>query len=130
MKRYVYIICICMILLLSSCQKAPEDVINMEGDIRELWITNETSLFFNSIDVRDDSEEENALVSPSVDINETAKFSIPEGITSATITLNPKDAYSISEKVNLDFGDDEVIKYKVVVEKNIVTLVKLDNHEK
>ncbi len=131
MKKRFYIIYLCMMLIMiSGCSKNKTDELLSNDNSYELWLTNDTPLIFKSIALTFDDDKDDALLSKSINVNETTKFSIPESTTKITVTLNPKDAYSVKKELELKFDDDSVLQYKVVINKNEISLEKQDKEEK
>ncbi|MDE6889871.1 MAG: hypothetical protein K2P45_14755 [Eubacterium sp.] len=130
MKKRFYIIYLCMMLIMiSGCSKNAADESTSNENTYEFLLTNDTPLIFKSIDLTFDDDEHNVILSGSVNVNETIKFSIPESTTRITVTLNPKNAYSVKKVLELKFDDDSVLQYKVVIDKNEISLKKQDKEE-
>lgn len=131
MKKRFYIIYLCMMLIMiSGCSKNKTDELLSNDNSYELWLTNDTPLIFKSIALTFDDDKDDVLLSKSINVNETTKFSIPESTTKITVTLNPEDAYSVKKELELKFDDDSVLQYKVVINKNEISLEKQDKEEK
>lgn len=132
MKKVFCFICLCacILILVSGCHNNATDERNLSENIKEIWFTNDTHLFFKSIDLILNDDVENVLVSENVAVNETAKFSISDSVSSITVTLNSKDAYSVKKDLELKFNNNNILRYNIVIEKNIITLKVQDEGEK
>lgn len=119
-----------MLIMISGCSKNKTDELLSNDNSYELWLTNDTPLIFKSIALTFDDDKDDVLLSKSINVNETTKFSIPESTTKITVTLNPEDAYSVKKELELKFDDDSVLQYKVVINKNEISLEKQDKEEK
>lgn len=122
-------LCICVLILVSGCDKNATVEGNLSENNKEVWFTNDTHVLFKSIDLTLDDDEEHVLLSGNVAVNDTAKFSVPDSVSSVTVTLNSKDAYSVKKALELKFADDNILKYKIVIEKNEITLKVQDKQE-
>ncbi len=118
-----------MLIMISGCSKNTTDEAISSENTYEFWLTNDTPLIFKSVNLTFDDDKDNVLVSKNINVNDIAKFSIPENTTSITVTLNPKDAYSVKKELELEFDDDNVLQYKIVIKKNEVSLEKQDKKE-
>lgn len=118
-----------MLIMISGCSKNAADESTSNENAYEFLLTNDTPLIFKSIALTLDDDEHNVILSGSVNVNETIKFSIPESTTRITVTLNPKNAYSVKKELELKFDDDSVLQYKVVIDKNEISLKKQDREE-
>lgn len=130
MKKRLYFIYLCiMLIMISGCGKNVTDEDISSENTYDFWLTNDTPLIFKSIDLTFNDDKDNVLVSKNINVNDTAKFSVPESTTSITVTLNPKDAYSVKKELELEFDADNILEYKIVIEKNEITLKKQEKEE-
>ena len=136
MKNRVLIIVVCILLLsIQGCGRkssSKDYEKTTDDDTYNLLITNSTSLFLKSIVIkRSDADKNNenidALIDSNIKTGEVGKFNIPEiGRYNLKITLNPKNNYSVSQEFEENFSNESIVNYEVVIEKNEITIKKIE----
>ncbi len=136
MKNRVLIIVVCILLLsIQGCGRkssGKDYEKTSDDDTYNLLITNSTPLFLKSIVIkRSDADKNNenidALIDSNIKTGEVGKFNIPEiGRYNLKITLNPKNNYSVSQEFEENFSNESMVNYEVVIEKNEITIKKIE----
>lgn len=127
MKKVFYLIVVLFLFSISACSRTSENSdVSEEVKGHILSITNQCPVDFKSVVIKM-QETENKVDSQfanDIRAGDDAKFNISEDYGDyLEVTLNPKEGFSITQEIKVDYNEGAINEYSIVLQNNEIVII-------